>query len=61
MFISVINTVYARLQIINDLYNIMQITGYPRMTVKVLEEVATRGLPESDKRDPKSVSLMWIQ
>lgn len=53
MFISVINTVYARLQIINDLYNIMQITGYPRMTVKVLEEVATRGLPESDKRDPK--------
>ena len=52
-FIAVINTVYARLQIINDLYNIMQITGYPRMTVKVMEEVATRGLPEHDKRDPK--------
>lgn len=52
-FISVINTVYARLQIINDLYNIMQITGYPRLTVTVLEEVATRGMIETDKRDPK--------
>lgn len=53
MFISVINTVYARLQIINDLYNIMQITGYPRMEITVLEEVATRALPEQDKRNPQ--------
>lgn len=53
MFISVINTVYARAQIINDLYNIMQITGYPRLDVKVVEEVAVRGLPEADKRDVK--------
>lgn len=59
MFVSVINTVYARAQIINDLYNIMQITGYPRMDVKILEEVATRGLPETDKRDPKKRQA-WI-
>lgn len=53
MFISVINTVYARAQVINDLYNIMQITGYPRMDVKILEEVATRGLAEADRRDAR--------
>lgn len=50
-FISVINTVYARLQVINDLYNIMQITGYPRMDVKVLEESIVRHMPEDQKRD----------
>ena len=53
MFISVINTVYARLQIINDLYNIMQVTGYPRMDIKVLEETLTKHLPDEHKRDPK--------
>lgn len=53
VFIAVINTVYARAQVINDLYNIMQITGYPRMDVKVLEESITRHMPEDDKRDSK--------
>lgn len=53
MFISVINTVYARLQIINDLYNIMQVTGYPRMDITVLEETLTKHLPDEHKRDPK--------
>lgn len=52
-FISVINTVYAKAQIINDLYNIMQITGYPRITVKLLEETAVRHMPEDQKRDPR--------
>lgn len=52
-FVSVINTVYSRLQVINDLYNIMQVTGYPRMTVKVLEDVATRSMDSVSKRDPK--------
>lgn len=50
-FISVINTVYARLQIINDLYDIMQITGYPRMTVKLLEDVIVKNMSEVDRRD----------
>lgn len=53
MFISVINTVYARGQIVNDLYNIMQITGYPRMDIKVLEDTITKHLPDDMKRDPK--------
>lgn len=52
-FISVINTVYARLQVINDLYNIMQVTGYPRMDIKVLEDTLVRHMPEDQKRDNK--------
>lgn len=52
-FISVINTVYARLQIIGDLYDIMQINGYPRMTIKLMEEVIVKNLPEADRRDEK--------
>lgn len=50
-FISVINTVYARLQIINDLYDIMQLTGFPRMTVKLLEETIVKHMNDVDKRD----------
>lgn len=52
-FISVINTVYARLQIIGDLYDIMQIQGYPRMTVKLLESTIVNGMSEVDKKDTK--------
>lgn len=52
-FISVINTVYARLQIINDLYNIMQVQGYPRMNIKIIEEVIMKRLPDEYRRDLK--------
>lgn len=52
-FISVINTVYARLQIIGDLYDIMQIAGYPRMTIKLLEETIVKNMSEVDRRDDK--------
>lgn len=57
-FISVINTVYARLQIIGDLYDIMQISGYPRLTVKLLEETIVKHMPEIDRRDEKKRSAL---
>ncbi len=38
-FVSSITTIAARQQVINDLYRLMQITGWPRMDVKVLEEI----------------------
>lgn len=44
-FVSVINTVAARTQIVNDLYRIMQISGYPRIHIKVLEEVIRNSAP----------------
>lgn len=51
-FVSSINTIASRQQVINDLYRIMQLTGYPRIEVKVVEEVATRNAPLDVKADP---------
>lgn len=50
-FVSAINTIAARQQVINDLYRIMQKTGYPRMDVTVVEEVLLKNLPASLKTD----------
>ena len=50
-FVSAINTISARQQVINDLYRIMQLTGYPRMAVEVLEEVLMKNAPASVKTD----------
>ena len=50
-WVSVINTVAARQQIVNDLYRIMQITGYPRIVVSVLEEVMTKNMPVDVQMD----------
>lgn len=44
-FVSSINTIAARQQVINDLYRIMQKTGYPRLDVTVLEEVLRKNAP----------------
>lgn len=51
-FISAINTIAARQQVINDLYRIMRITGFPRMEVTVLEDVVLKNAPPSVKADP---------
>jgi hypothetical protein len=51
-FVSVINTAASRAQVINDLYRIMQITGFPRIDIKVLEETLVENAPESVKADP---------
>lgn len=54
-FVSVVNTVAARQQIVNDLYRIMQISGYPRMHVKVLEEVIRKSAPPECNLDEKKM------
>lgn len=59
-FVSTINTIAARQQVINDLYRIMQLTGYPRMEVKVVEEVVTRNAPLDVKADPDKLK-QWMQ
>jgi hypothetical protein len=51
-FVSVINTIAARQQVINDLYRIMQLTGYPRMAVEVVEEVIRKNAPANIKDNP---------
>lgn len=50
-FVSAINTIAARQQIINDLYRIMRITGFPRIDVKVVEEVIMKSAPPLVKND----------
>lgn len=51
-FVSAINTIAARQQVINDLYRIMQVTGYPRMEAAVLEDVLLKNAPPAVKADP---------
>lgn len=50
-FMSVINTVAARQQVVNDLYRIMQVTGFPRIALKVVEEVLMKSAPAEVKAD----------
>lgn len=50
-FVSAINTIAARQQVINDLYRIMRKTGFPRMAVQVVEEVLTKNAPENIRSD----------
>lgn len=50
-FVSTINTIAARQQVINDLYRIMQYTGYPRLEVTVVEEVLRKHMPVNVRTD----------
>lgn len=54
-FVSSINTIAARQQVINDLYRIMRSTGYPRMDVKVIEEVLNKNAPATIKNDAQKL------
>lgn len=58
-FASAINTIVARQQVINDLYRIMNLTGYPRIDVKMLEEVLSNSAPASIRADPTQLRL-WL-
>jgi len=53
MFVSSINTIAARTQVIEELYNIMRMTGYPRIDVTVLESVLMANAPVGLRNDPK--------
>jgi len=39
-------------QVINDLYRIMQLTGYPRMEIVVVEEILRKHAPANIRNDP---------
>jgi hypothetical protein len=58
-FASAINTIVARQAVINDLYRIMNLTGYPRIDVTVLEDVLTKTAPAVIKSDPTKLR-QWI-
>jgi hypothetical protein len=55
-FVSVINTAAARTQVINELYRIMQVTGYPRIGLKVVEDVLVKHAPINIRDDPNQLA-----
>ena len=59
IFVSAINTIAARQQVINDLYRIMQKTGYPRLDVTVVEEVLRKSAPLDIAKNPATLAN-WI-
>lgn len=50
-FVSAINTIVARQDVINELYRIMQVVGYPRMDISVLETVMFENAPADVRGD----------
>lgn len=58
-FTAAVNTIAARQQVINDLYRIMQRTGYPRIDITVAEEVLRKSMPELVKDNPIA-SKQWM-
>jgi hypothetical protein len=58
-FVAAINTIAARQQVINDLYRIMQLTGFPRMNIAVAEEVILKAAPAAVRNDPSALKE-WL-
>ena len=58
-FVAAINTIASRTQIINDLYRIMAIQGYPRLEITVLEGVVRNAAPANIQADPNAMRK-WV-
>lgn len=54
-FVSSINTIAARTEVINELYRIMKIVGYPRLDVEVLEDMLVANAPLAFRSDPEKI------
>lgn len=50
-FVAAINTIAARVQVINELYRITQVVGYPRMDIEVVEEILLKSAPTMLRAD----------
>jgi hypothetical protein len=58
-FVAAINAISARQQVVNDLYRIMQFTGFPRIDVSIVEEVVAKNAPAKVKADPAQLRA-WM-
>lgn len=52
-FVSAINSIAARTTVIAELYRIMQVTGYPRLDITILEDIIMASAPPTLRQDPK--------
>jgi hypothetical protein len=60
-FVSAINTVVSRQAVINDLYRIMRLTGFPRMDIKILETVIRENAPLAIRSDQAQLNAYVTQ
>ena len=58
-FVSAINVIAARQQVINDLYRIMNVTGFPRIDLTVMEETVIKNAPSNIKDKPEELKK-WV-
>lgn len=58
-FVSCINTIASRQQVLNDLYRIMKKTGHPRLDVTIVEEVLRNSAPAAYQNDPEKMT-QWV-
>ncbi len=58
-FVSAINSIAARQQVINDLYRIMTLSGYPKVHITVVEEILKKNAPVTVINDPTKYRS-WI-
>lgn len=54
-FVSAINTIAARQEVINELYRIMRVVGYPRLDFEVMEEVLMQSAPATIRSNPEKL------
>lgn len=54
-FVSAINTITSRQLVINELYRIMKIVGYPRVDITVLEDQIASTAPPSLRSNPDNL------
>lgn len=54
-FVSAINTIASRTQVIQELYRIMKIVGYPRIDIEVLDDVLMESAPPNLRGDPEKL------
>jgi hypothetical protein len=54
-FVAAINTIAARQEVINELYRIMRVVGYPRLDFEVMEEVLIQNAPVTIRQNPQEM------
>ncbi|HQT78096.1 MAG TPA: hypothetical protein PLD10_13660 [Rhodopila sp.] len=59
-FVSAINTIAARQEVVNSLYRILNLTGFPRIDIKVLETVLQNAAPANIRADSLQLRT-WIE
>lgn len=54
-FVSAINTIASRQLVINELYRIMKIVGYPRVDIQIMEDVLANSAPAAFRNQPEKI------